>query len=326
MDVRQLRYFVGVLEAKSLNKASGLLHVAQPALGAQIRNLERELGLKLLHRHPRGVEPTEAGERLARHARQLLMQIDRMRQELSDYAAVPSGRVLMCMARSLPREVSTSIAERCQTTLPDVKLRIIEGFRQQVSAEGSMADLALTFYPDDGVQFVWEPLVQDELVFVFSAEDKRTQGEIDFRNLAQHELILPSQPHYIRHFVEAAALLASHELRVSYEIDSFDVIKDLVARGIGKSIMPTACVRDDVRNGKLNLARIKNPRLQRTLYMVHSSRQARSSAVDLIRREVRSIIFECADDETFGWHRVRLAELPAEERALDRSGMSLRAR
>ena len=172
MDVRQLRYFVGVLEAKSLNKASGLLHVAQPALGAQIRNLERELGLKLLHRHPRGVEPTEAGERLARHARQLLLQIDRMRQEVSDYATTPSGRVLMCMARSLPREVSTSIAERCQTTLPDVKLRIVEGFRQRVSVEGSMADLALTFYPEDGVPFVWEPLVQDELVFVFSAEDR----------------------------------------------------------------------------------------------------------------------------------------------------------
>jgi LysR family nitrogen assimilation transcriptional regulator len=316
MDVRQLRYFVGVLEAKSLNKASGLLHVAQPALGAQIRNLERELGLKLLHRHPRGVEPTEAGERLARHARQLLLQIDRMRQELSDYATTPSGRVLMCMARSLPREVSTSIAERCQTTLPDVKLRIVEGFRQRVSVEGSMADLALTFYPEDGVPFVWEPLVQDELVFVFSAEDRRAQRELDFRELARHTLILPSQPNYIRHFVEAAALLASHELRVSYEIDSFEVIKELVARGMGNSIMPTACVRDDVRNGKLKLARIKNPRLQRTLYMLHSSRQACSGAVDLIRREVRSIIFECADDVTFGWHRVPLAELPATERAL----------
>lgn len=316
MDVRQLRYFVGVLEAKSLNKASRLLHVAQPALGAQIRNLERELGLKLLHRHPRGVEPTEAGERLARHARQLLLQIDRMRQELSDYATAPSGRVLMCMARSLPHEVSTSIAERCQTTLPDVKLRIVEGFRRQVSAEGSMADLALTFYPEDGVPFVWEPLVQDELVFVFSAEDKRAQREIDFRELARHTLILPSQPHYIRYFVEAAALLASHELRVSYEIDSFEVIKELVARGMGKSIMPTACVRDDVRSGKLKLARIKNPQLQRTLYMLHSSRRARSSAVDLICREVRSIIFECADDETFGWHRVPLVELPAAERAL----------
>jgi LysR family nitrogen assimilation transcriptional regulator len=240
-----------------------------------------------------------------------------MRQELNDYATAPSGRVLMCMARSLPREVSTSIAERCQTTLPDVKLRIVEGFRQQVSAaEGSIADLALTFYPEDGVPFVWEPLVQDELVFVSCAEDKQTQDEIDFRELAQHKLILSSQPHYIRHFVEAAALLASHELRVSYEIDSFEVIKELVARGIGKSIMPTACVRDDVRNGKLKLARIINPRLRRTLYMLHSSRQARSSAVDVIRREVRSIIFECADDETFGWHRVPLAELPAAERAL----------
>jgi hypothetical protein len=68
MDVRQLRYVVGVLEAKSLNKASRLLHVAQPA--AQIRKLERELGLELLHRHPRGVEPTEVG-RAARGSRAL---------------------------------------------------------------------------------------------------------------------------------------------------------------------------------------------------------------------------------------------------------------
>jgi len=311
MDVRQLRYFVGVLEAKSLNKASKLLHIAQPALGAQIRNLERELGLELLRRHPRGVEPTEAGERVARHARQLLLQIDRMRRELSDYASAPSGRVLMCMARSLPREVITSIAERCQSTLPDVKLRIVDGFRHQVSAEGAMADLALTFYPGDGVPFVWEPLVQDELVFVSDVEEKRVQGEIDFRKLARHKLILPSQPHYVRHFVEAAALLASHELKISYEIDSFDVIKELVARGIGKTILPIASVRNDVRNGKLKLARIKNPRLQRTLYMLHSSRQERPSAVDLIRREVRSVVFECADDVTFGWHRVPLAELHA---------------
>lgn len=314
MDVRQLRYFVGALEARSLNKASRLLHVAQPALGAQIRNLERELGLKLLQRHSRGVEPTEAGERLARHARQLLVQIDRMRQELNDYVTAPNGRVLLCMAPSLPSAVTTSIAERCQTTLPDVKLRIVRGFRHQGSAEGALADLALTFYPEDGVPFVWEPLIQDELVLVSSGDDERVRDEIGFRAIARHKLILPSQPNYIRHFVEAAALLAGHELQVTYEIDSFEVIKELVARGSGESIMPTACVRDDVRNGKLKLARIKNPRLQRTLYMLHSSRQAHSSAVDVISREVRSIIFACADDETFGWHRLPVAERPAAER------------
>ncbi len=86
MDVRQLRYFVGVLEAKSLSKASVLLHVAQPALGVQIGNLERELGAKLLHRHSRGVAPTDVGERLARRARHLLKEFDDLRRNLIDCA------------------------------------------------------------------------------------------------------------------------------------------------------------------------------------------------------------------------------------------------
>ena len=114
MDIRQLRYFVGVLEAKSLNKASVLLHVAQPALSTQIRNLERELGVKLLDRHARGIAPTKAGERLGQHAYQLLRQVDRVRLDLSGYAAAPSGDVVMSVAPSIPRSFTAAIAERCR--------------------------------------------------------------------------------------------------------------------------------------------------------------------------------------------------------------------
>src|SRR5258705_13959834 len=92
MDIRQLRYFVGVLEAKSLNKASVLLHVAQPALSTQIRNLERELGVKLLDRHARGIAPTKAGERLGQHAYQLFRQGGPRRAYLSGVSAPPGGR------------------------------------------------------------------------------------------------------------------------------------------------------------------------------------------------------------------------------------------
>lgn len=66
MDVRQLRYFVEVVEAKSFTRAAERIHIAQPALGFQVRKLEDELGVKLLHRHSRGVDPTEAGQALLR--------------------------------------------------------------------------------------------------------------------------------------------------------------------------------------------------------------------------------------------------------------------
>ena len=302
MDVRQLRYFLGVLEARSLNKASELLHIAQPALTSQIHNLERELGVKLLHRHARGVTPTEAGERLAQHADQLLGHLDRMRQDMSDYTAAPSGSVVICAARSIPRAITTEIVERCQRRFPEVRLKILEGW-QQTALDGLEVDLALTFKPGHEVSFVYEPLVQDELVFVCSAKENQEHNEIDFGQVIQQPLILPSQRHYTRQLLDTIALMTNSQLKISSEVDSFDVTKDLVARGLGKTIMPIACVHEDVKTGKLRTIKIRNRRFQRTLYLRHSSRQGRSTAIDLVGGEVRTIVLEFSDNGTFGWRK-----------------------
>ena len=308
MDIRQLRYFVGVVEAKSLNKASALLHVAQPALSTQIRNLERDLGVKLLHRHARGIVPTKAGERLAQHAYQLLRQVERVRSDLTGYAAAPSGGLFMCIARSIPLIVTTAIAERCRRKFPDVHLRIVGSWRQQAQADRLAADLALTFRPEENTQFLAEPLVQDELVFACSADNRQASSEIDLGAVFQHDLIVPSPSHYLRRFIEHAALSHGHELRVACEIDSFELVKELVARKMAKAILPIACVREELGRENLRIARITNPPLHRTLTMLHSARQARSDAVDLVCQEVRAIIWECADSATFGWRRTSMTD------------------
>lgn len=305
MDIRQLRYFLGVLDAKSLNKAAELLHVAQPALGIQISKLEQELGLKLLCRHPRGVAPTEAGERLARYAAPLLRQFDHMRQDLMHRASAPSGHVQICVARSLPRIVTATIAERCQRSFPDVQLGIFKGGSKQIAAEGSTVDLALNFYGEHHPQFVSERLVQDELALVCSAKERRPPCEIDFCEISQQTLILPSQGHYIREMIECAARSAGYELKVAHDIDSLEVVKELVSRGLGQTVLPIASVREEVEQGRLRITRIKNRRLRRTLYMLCSSRLPCSIAIDLVRDEIRRVIFELAQDGTFGWERVR---------------------
>src|ERR1700730_14061992 len=163
MDIRQLRYFVGGLESKMLNKASVLLHVAQPALSTQIRNVERELGVKLLDRHARGIAPTKAGERLGQHAYQLLRQGDRVGPDLSGYGTAPRGGQGMSVAPSIPRSVTAAIAERCRREFPDVQLRIVERWRQQAQADRLTAGLALTFHPEKGGPFSRKPLLQDRL-------------------------------------------------------------------------------------------------------------------------------------------------------------------
>jgi LysR family nitrogen assimilation transcriptional regulator len=293
------------------------LHVAQPALSTQIRNLERELGVKLLERHARGIAPTKAGERLGQHAYQLLRQVDRVRLDLSRYATAPSGDVVMSVAPSIPRSVTAAIAERCRCELPGVQLRIVERWRQQAQADRLTAGLALTFHPENGAPFSREPLVQDELVLVCPANEELHRPEIGLGEVFRQSLIVPSRPHCLRQLVEAAALSGGHELRIACEVDSFDVIKELVERNGARAILPIAYVWDDMEKRRLKVAKIRNPRLQRTLYMLHSSRLVRSSAIDLVCCMVRAVIFECIDRESLGWRRIGLTEVVSNDHDLD---------
>ena len=115
MDIKQLRYFMGVLEAKSITKAAEQLYVAQPALGLQIRKLEEELGVELFVRHSRGVTATEAGILLSQHARVLLRQFARARQELLDFAKSPHGRVAIGLTPTGDAVLVAELAARCRT-------------------------------------------------------------------------------------------------------------------------------------------------------------------------------------------------------------------
>lgn len=100
MDLRQLRYFVTIVEMGSFSRAAHRLRVAQPALSQHVRNMELDLGVELLFRSPQGVRPTEAGETLVRHARLILGQMEVAREAVRRGQAEPEGEVrLACRAR-----------------------------------------------------------------------------------------------------------------------------------------------------------------------------------------------------------------------------------
>ena len=111
MELRQLRYFAKVVETGSFTAAAEMLHVSQPALGMQIRKLEDELGTKLLHRHSRGIAPTEAGRLIAHHAEAMIAHAARARQEVR-----ADERRRAAIARWLNRSPSGSCATECGCT------------------------------------------------------------------------------------------------------------------------------------------------------------------------------------------------------------------
>lgn len=122
MDLRQLRYFVKVVECGNVTHASEALHVAQPAVSQQMRNLEQDLGMQLLERSVRGVAPTAAGRTLYQHALELLRQADGTRELLRRDADTPQGRVTVGMPSSTARVLAIPLARAVRDRYPGIML------------------------------------------------------------------------------------------------------------------------------------------------------------------------------------------------------------
>jgi LysR family nitrogen assimilation transcriptional regulator len=99
IDLRQLSYFIAVVEAKSVTAAAEVLHIAQPALSQHMQRLEQELGQQLLVRHSRGIEPTDAGFRLLDHARAILKSVETATHDVRHFREEQRGTVSLGMQR-----------------------------------------------------------------------------------------------------------------------------------------------------------------------------------------------------------------------------------
>ena len=122
MELRHLRSFVVLAEERHFGRAAARLHLAQPALSQQVKQLERELGVALLTRTTRRVEVTEAGARFADHARTVLADVERTRDDMALVASGRAGRVSVGFIGTATYDVLPRVAREVRRELPDVEL------------------------------------------------------------------------------------------------------------------------------------------------------------------------------------------------------------
>ena len=127
MDLKQLEYFVAVVDLGGFSHASRLLRVAQPAISRQVRGLEVELRQNLLLRNGRGAVPTEAGTRLLDHARSILQQIERARREVDEAKGAPVGHVAIGLPPTLALVLTAPIVREFRRRYPKATVSIVEG-------------------------------------------------------------------------------------------------------------------------------------------------------------------------------------------------------
>jgi len=241
MEIRQLRYFEAVARHRHFTNAADELHIAQSALSHQVRQLEDELGVELLRRTTRSVQPTEAGELVAARARTVLAETEALRGEIDELRGLVRGQVTVgAMLFGGELDIPAILAS-FTSTFPDVEIGLREGTAQRMveMLRGGNLDVAfaLEVEPPDGLERL--QLSSEELALAMSPDHTLVgEGPLSLDALASHRLIAFQQGSSTRAVVDAALAQAGVAPRIALEANDFALVRSLVARGIGLAILP----------------------------------------------------------------------------------------
>jgi LysR family nitrogen assimilation transcriptional regulator len=283
MDLKQLEYFVRVAELGSFTKAAQALDVAQPALSRQVRLLEVELRQNLLLRNGRGANPTEAGTLLLAHARGILHQVERAREELGRVRGALAGRVAIGLPPSLSRVLAVPLMRAFRQQLPQVSASISEGLsvNMQEWLTNGRLDIAVLYNAQPALGLEIGPLHEEELVLVQARPpglpppltNGAASGPIPMREIAALPLVIPSRPNAIRMQVEAELANLGLRPQVALEIDGVAAILDLVADGAGAALLSHNAVSSSKKPSAYQVRTIVEPPLRTRLCLAISSQR-----------------------------------------------------
>lgn len=252
MDLRHLRYFVAVAEAGHMTRAAMTLGIQQPPLSQQIKALERELGLKLFLRHPKGVQLTEGGQQLLEEARRLLHDVAAMQARLQRVARGERGVLQVAFTSSAAANAYTPRALReCRRRYPEIALQVSESSAAEIT-EGLVAGrlhcglLRVPVARPPGLRF--ETLLNEPALLalpvdhpLLRASDGRARP-VAIHELRDEPLILVRRPGAPGLYANLLALCeaAGFQPRIAAEVERMMSNLNLVAAGAGVSVVPAS--------------------------------------------------------------------------------------
>ncbi len=244
MELRQIRYFVRVVELGSMSRAALDLDMVQSALSQQISRLEGELATRLLQRSSKGVVPTEAGLAFFREAQLTLRHAEQAARAAQQ--ARLSGSVSVGLAPTTAAVLGLPLLRAMRERYPDVRLHLVESLSGHVSAmlNARQLDLAVLFSADPGRRWSVMPLLEERLYYIRARS--RVPGEppakLRAAALKGEPLIMPTGGHGLRSALDAVFSRARIQPTVVAEIDSLTMLMDAVEAGLGGSLQPWSAV------------------------------------------------------------------------------------
>ncbi len=286
MNLRALRYFVAIADAGSLTAAATAISIAQPALTRQLRELEADLGVTLLHRMPRGVRLTQAGSTLYESAQRMLAEASRVRQQLARQPGNPEATVVLGASPTLARVLLPGLFEICQPSTSGIRLSAREAFTPTLLEwlERGRVDMAIVTNPQAGRPLTLHPLLGEPLALV-SHRSMHIGPVVSVSQLARIPLLMTSLH---RGLVDGQLLPLGRQLKVQAEIDSVDSIRELVLRGRAATIMPVSVFTEPRGAGGVVLSEVSGVQLNRLLVLATRIERQDNPAIPVVKEMIEA--------------------------------------
>ena len=298
--LQQFRYLVAVADTLHFRRAADSVHVTQPTLSTQLRQLEEKLGVQLVERSRAGVTLTPMGMEVAARARGVL-------RDVADIAALTrsgtdplGGTVRVGIVASLGSYFLPLVIPSLHERYPRLKFYVREGLAADLMARLRDGALDLLFFPlpveMPGLQVA--PLFHEPLLVVLPTEHPLARSQTVSRVALRGETVMTLEAGHRLHdtVADLCAETGAH-LSLDYEGTSLDTLRQMVATGLGLSVLPALYIRSEVARESLVTARpLSDPAPGRDIGMVWRRTAAQGPAYEELAQALRAILRDGAPE------------------------------
>ena len=294
IELRHLRYFAALAELRHFTRAAERVHVSQPTLSQQIRQLEDAFGSPLFNRIGKQVTLTPAGEALLPHARGILCQVEEACTAVTELRGLDSGQLSVGVVQTVNALLLPSLLVRFSQTYPGIQVstREVPGDQLEAGVESGAFDLGIGFSPSERPRLATDRLYEEELVVIAArSHPLSARKSIRFSQLEEHPLVLLPRGYCTRELIQASFGSRGGSPRVFMELNSIQSILGTIEQMNAATVLPALSLSGRLKS-PLRSIRLTHPTPRRVVGLVWRTGAFRKAAATAFAEMAKAVAHE----------------------------------
>ncbi len=293
LTLRQMRYFEAIAVHRHFGKAAQQVHVSQPALSAQIMDMEKHLGCRLLERHRSGVLLTRKGAEVLRRVRRILAELEQLEVSVRDVGAVLDGLVRIGIIPTVAPYLVPRLVPHLRDSYPDIEIELKEAVTDRLVADllDGKLDAVIAALPVTAENVEIQPLFSDRF-FMATANNDR---DMLISPLAENEvdvdrLLLLEEGHCLREQALSVCGTAGKRSLVNLGATSMGTLLQMVSHDMGMTLIPEIAIDTETARNNLRIIPFADPAPSREVGLIWRKSSGRDEDMAALGEAVRACV------------------------------------